>query len=288
MKMINKKQNVFALIVLLFGTLGFGQLNHPKASPFSRVEQEVGLAKIVVEYSRPTVRGRKIFGDLVPFGRIWRVGANESTKFTVDSDIQIMGNELPKGTYALYAFPEKDEWEIVFHKNTSHWGDGRNAYNPEDDAFRAKVKPQVSDAFQENFLITFDSIDHNSLSMSWLWENTKISIPMIVDTHTQMMAGILRQIRDNPTAQTYYEAARYLQEQEKDYPIALDYLEKAIKLGGDTYYFHRVKSLVEAALGDYHSAIKSAEKSLELSKKEEKDEFVSMNEKNIILWKEKL
>ncbi|MGI9552676.1 MAG: DUF2911 domain-containing protein, partial [Aurantibacter sp.] len=234
------------------------------------------------------VRGRKIFGDLVPFGRIWRVGANESTKFTVDSDVQIMGNELPKGTYALYAFPEKDEWEIVFHKNTSHWGDGRKAYNSDEDAFRISLEPESSAAFQENFLITFDSITHNSSNMIWLWENTKISIPLVVDTHTQMMYGILKQIKDNPTAQTYYVAARYLQEQEKDYPLALNYLEKAIELGGDTYYFHRVKSLVEAALGDYRSAIKSAEKSLELSKKEEKDEFVRMNEKNIVLWKEKL
>ena len=124
--------------------------------------------------------------------------------------------------------------------------------------------------------------------MVWHWENTKITIPIEVDTHTAMLYQILSEIKDNPTAQTYYEAARYLQEQGKEYPIALNYLEKAIELGGNTYYFQRVKSLVEAALGDYESAIKSAQKSLELSQKEGKDEFVRMNKKNILLWKEKL
>ena len=285
-----KKQNVLTLLVFLIGSIGVSQISHPKASPFSKVEQEIGLSKVTVEYSRPAVRGRKIFGEsgLVPYGRIWRVGANESTKFTVDTEIDVSGNTLTKGTYALYAFPEEKEWEIVFHTNTNHWGDGRKKYNPEEDAFRISIKPQLTKEFQENFLISFDSVSHNSLNMIWLWENTRLSIPITVDTHSQMLEEIKRQLRENPTAQTYYEAARYLQEQEKDYAVALGYLNTAIEKGGDTYYFHRVKSLVEAALGDYASAIKSAQKSLKISKELEKDEFVRMNEKNIVLWKEKL
>lgn len=275
----------FCFVLFLYSSVGFTQIEHPKASPFSKIEQEVGLSKITLEYSRPATRGRKIFGDLVPYGRIWRVGANESTKFTIDTDIEVMGHLLPKGTYALYAFPEEKEWDIVFHKNTSHWGDGRKAYDPKEDALRVNIKPHVSNEFHENFLITFDSITHNSLYMIWLWEHNKISIPIRIDTHTQMLAEIQTKIKENPSAQTYYEAARYLQEQGKDYPTALNYLKKALKLGGDTYYFHRVKSLIEAALGDYTSAIKSAEKSKELSQKEEKDEFVRMNEKNIKAWK---
>lgn len=275
-------------LFLFIGFWAFSQITHPKASPFSRVEQEVGLSKITIEYSRPATRGRKIFGHLVPYGRIWRVGANESTKFSVDTEVEVLGNKLPKGTYALYAFPAKKEWEIVFHKNTSHWGDGRKNYDHEEDAFRVKIVPERLEEFQENFLISFDSISHNSLNMVWLWENTKVTIPIEVDTHSQMLAEIDRQLNENPTAQAYYEAARYFQEQGKEHPTALRYLEKAIALGGDTYYFHRVKSLVEAALGDYKSAIESAEKSLELAQKEEKDEFVRMNRKNIPSWKEKL
>ncbi len=281
---------MFGLVVCLQTE---AQIQHPKASPFSIIEQEIGLSKITVHYSRPGVKGRHIFGarpdgepGLVPYGRIWRVGANESTKIIVDSDTKVMGHRLPKGTYALYAFPESDVWQVAFHTNTTHWGDGRKNYKPEEDLFRIKVKPHRVPYHQENLLISFDSITHNSAQMKLIWANTMVVIPFEVDTHSLMKKEILKQIEENPTAQTYYEAARYLQEQGIEYERALVYLEKALQLGGDTYYFHRVKSLVEAQLGDYKSAINSAEKSLEIADSLGKDEFVRMNRKNIKAWKE--
>ncbi|MCL6267922.1 DUF2911 domain-containing protein [Flagellimonas myxillae] len=260
------------------------QLTHPRASPLAKIEQGVGLSKITVTYSRPATRGRSIFGDLVPYGRIWRVGANESTKITVDTDMNIMGNQLPAGTYALYAFPERDSWQIAFHSNTAHWGDGRTNYNPSEDVFRISVKPQQTSYHQESFLIAFDSITHNSAKMKLVWANTSVSIPFEVDTHSQMEKEIAKQLEENPSAMTYYEAARYLQEQGLGHQRALGYLNKALELGGDTYYFHRVKSLVQAKLGDYPAAIKSAKTSLEIAKNLGKDEFVRMNQKNIDAW----
>jgi len=264
------------------------QITHPRISPKAKTEQELGLASIKVNYSRPGVRGRSIMGDLVPYGRIWRVGANESTKFSNNTPIQVAGYELLPGTYALYAFPEEKEWEVVFHANTEHWGDGRDKYNPAEDVFRIKVVPETIDELQENFEISFDGIDHSSMDMIWQWEYTRITIPIKVDTHSLMLEEIDKQIKENPTAQTYYEAGRYLQEQGKTPQKALDYLNKAIQIGGDTYYFHRVKSLVEAELGQYDRAIRSARMSLELSESLGKDEFVRMNRKNIALWEEKL
>ncbi len=272
------------LVFFFFSTFLLSQLDHPKASPAATVTQEVGFTSITVDYSRPATRGRKIFGDLVPYGRIWRVGANESTKFSVDSEVSVLGNKLPAGTYALYAFPEEEEWEIAFHKNTEHWGDGRKNYNPEEDAFRVSIEPEKEQAHQENFLIAFDSISHNSANLVLHWEKTKISIPIAVDTHEIMEQQIEERLSQQPKAQTYYEAARYYVEQGMKYNTALTYLNKAIELGGDTYYFHRVKSLAEAELGDYKSAITSAEKSLELAQEQDKDEFVRMNQKNIDLW----
>jgi len=268
-------------------TVLVAQIEAPKASPFAKLEQDVGLTRITVAYSRPGAKGRKVIGGLIPYGRIWRVGANESTKFTADTDLTIMGNNLPKGTYALYAFPYKDYWDVVFHKNTEHWGDGRKAYDPNEDAFRIMIKPQEIPNYQENFLITFDQIDHNAINMLWIWEHTLIKIPISVDTDTKMRQVITLSIAKDPSAQTYYEAARYLQEQGKSYKEALSYLDKAIEIGGDTYYFYRVKSLVEAALEDYSSAINSAKKSMELAQKEGKDEFVRMNEQNISIWSTK-
>jgi tetratricopeptide (TPR) repeat protein len=245
----------------------------------------VGLSKISVEYSRPAAKGREIFGGLVPFGRIWRVGANKSTKIKVDKEMEVLGNTLPKGTYALYAFPEKEVWQIVFHTNTAHWGDGRKNYISDEDLFRVNVKPQKIPYHQENLLIAFDSISHNAVNLNLIWANTKVVVPFKVDTQTQMEQEITTQIEENPTAQTYYEAARYLQEQEKDYVRALGYVDKALELGGDTYYFYRVKSLLQAHLGEISAAIKSAEKSLIIASELEKDEFVRMNEDNIKKWK---
>ncbi len=273
-----------ALGLLFFSSLLSAQLQYPKASPTANLIQEVGLTTIEINYSRPAVKGRTIFGDLVPYGRIWRVGANASTKITIDSEVDIMGNLLLPGTYALYAFPEANEWQIVFHKNIEHWGDGRNAYDSKDDAFRILVKPEIIPYLQENFHITFDHLKHDSVQLLLIWERTKISIPLKVDTHAQMLKEINEELTDNPTAQSYYEAARYLQEQGADYETSLVYLNKAIQLEGDTYYFHRVKSLVEAALLQYDAAIRSAKKSLELAEKQGKDEFVRMNQKNIEAW----
>ncbi len=288
-------KKIILLFFLFVGIYSSAQLNHPKASPAAAVTQEVGFTTIKVDYSRPAVRGRKVFGNLsdgkkglVPYGRIWRVGANESTKITIDTDVSVLGNTLSEGTYALYAFPEENEWEVVFHKNTTHWGDGRKNYNPEEDAFRVKIEPDSKASFQENFLIYFDNITHDEAEMVWHWENTKVVIPIAVDTKGMMEEQISKALQPGPSAQTYYETARYYVEQGIRYPEALAYLNKALELGGDTYYFHRVRSLAEAALKDYKSAIKSAQKSLELAQEQGKDEFVRMNQKNIDLWKGKL
>lgn len=283
------------ILLLLWTTIGWSQITHPKASPFTKTEQVVGLSKIYLEYSRPAVRNRKVFGlqadgklALVPYGRIWRVGANESTKITFDSDVKIEGKNLPKGTYALYIFPHEDQWEVVFHKNTSHWGDGRDNYNPEEDALRVSVSPLKTLAFQENLLLYFDALQHDSAQLIIHWASTKVQVSLSFDTLSMMDAEIQKKLQDNPSAQTYYEVARYYQEQGIRLDEALSYLEKALEKGGDTYYFYRVKALVEADLGHYEAAIVSADKSLRLADAENKDEFVRLNQKSMKLWKSKL
>ncbi|WP_291960686.1 DUF2911 domain-containing protein [Maribacter sp.] len=267
-------------------------MNHPKASPFSKIEQHVGLSKITVEYSRPSAKGRTLFGNqpngepgLVPNGRIWRVGANESTKISFSTAIIIDGKTLPKGTYALYAFPEEDLWEIAFHKNITHWGDGRSNYNTEEDALRIKVVPSHKKDFQETFLISFDNINHNGASMHLNWGTTQITIPLIFDTKSIMQEQIDEMLSTEPTAQTYYEIARYYQEQGMKAKEALGFVDKAIKMDGDTYYFHRVRSLLLADLKKYKEAIKASEISMKLAEKEGKDEFVRLNKNDINSWK---
>lgn len=264
-------------------------MNHPKASPFSKVEQEVGLSKITVEYSRPSAKGRALFGKrksgesgLVPYGRIWRVGANESTKITFSNDVLIADQLLSKGTYA---FPEENEWQVIFHNNTTHWGDGRTNYNPDEDALRILVVPTQTQDFQESFLISFDGLDHNGAVMNLNWGTTQVSVPMSFDTKSIMQLQIDERLANSPTAQTYYEIARYYQEQGIYQNNALGYVEEAIKKAGDTYYFYRVKSLILADLLRYNEAITAAEISLKLADIEGKDEFVRLNQNTISNWK---
>lgn len=264
------------------------QINFPRISPDCEIKQRIGLTDVSIQYGRPSKRGRQVMGVLVPYGRIWRVGANESTKFTTNDDLVVAGNELPAGTYALYAFPYEDRWQMVFHTNTTHWGDGRNDYDPAEDAFRFWVTPETLKDTVETLTIEFTNFTHQSADLTISWENTCIRFPIEVDTHRKMMAEIQQQIKTNPTADTYYQSARYLQEEGRDPEQALAWLNKALEIGGDTYYFHRVKSLVEAELGQYEAAIDSATKSKALAAQQDKDEFVRMNERNIATWRKLL
>ncbi|MBX2900522.1 MAG: DUF2911 domain-containing protein [Cyclobacteriaceae bacterium] len=275
----------FALLITIsLLTDCVGQITHPRISPQAKLVQHVGLTTIEVDYSRPGVRGRKIIGELVPYGRIWRVGANESTKITFSDSVMINQTALPPATYALYAIPEAEQWTIIFHNNINHWGDGRTNYNSKEDALRFVVKPQRTKSLTETFTIEFDSITHNRAVMVWRWEYTQVSFVIQVNTQQKMLEHIRQQLAGNPTGMTYYEAARYLQEENIFPEKAKLYLESALKLLGDTYYVHRVWSLVEAQLGNLEEAIRHAKVSKELSAKEGKDEFVRMNEKSIQEW----
>ncbi len=281
-------KRIFIFGLFLTGFYLQAQIDYPRVSPKAVSEQKIGLTTIRLVYSRPAVRGRKIIGELVPYGRIWRVGANESTKITTDTEISILGNRLAAGTYALYAFPSEDRWELAFHSNTEHWGDGRDAYDPTEDVFRVVVLPENISELQENLLITFDRLTHNGANLILQWEYTRLTIPIKIDTGSIMEAEIADQLKKNPTAQTYYEAGRYLLEQSRDIDTALAYVNKAIEIGGDTYYFYRVKSELEAESGQYDQAIQSATRSLELADSLGKDEFVRMNQRNIDQWKQEL
>lgn len=266
-----------------FGTIA--QIDLPRISPDARIEQTIGLTKFSINYSRPGKRGRNILGEIIPMERIWRVGANESTKFRVSEDILVNGRKLLAGTYALYAFPHDEEWEVVFHKDTTHWGDGRNDYDPKNDQLRVKGTLDFTDEIVENFRIDFQNLTHNSGQMVWLWDTFKITCEIEVFTDRHVMADIQKQIKENPTRDTYYQSARYLQEQGKDQEDALSYLDMAEIIGGPTYYIYRVRALVLSQLKRYEEAIQSAEESKVLAQLEGKDEFVRLNENSIEDWK---
>lgn len=227
-------------------------------------------------------------GEIIPYERIWRVGANESTKFYVSDDILVNGNLLKAGTYALYAFPHQDkDWEIVFHRDTSHWGDGRDNYNPEQDALRVNGTYQKRNNTIESFRIDFQDLAHNSAKMVWQWDDFEVSCWIEVFTDKVVLADIKEQVRTNPSRDTYYQAARYWQEQEINQLEALHYLDKAEIIGGPTYYIYRVRSLLLAQLEKYEEAVRAAEESKVLAQEEGKDEFVRLNENSIVIWRKR-
>lgn len=271
------------------------QLNPPRISPSAELVQTIGLTQISIQYSRPAAKGRHLFGPdtlgvqgLVPYGRIWRMGANESTKITLDKPIEILGNLLPQGSYAIYAFPENDFWKIAFHNNLNHWGDGRRGYKSEEDEFRIQIRPENVLQYKENFEFTFENLTHSKADLVFQWGNLQGRIPINTYTEIEMENKIVQLLMAEPNEQDYYEIARYYLEQRIMLDTALVYLDKALSLGGDTYYFYRVRAKVLEAMGNYTEAITAAQKSIELAQKQDKDEFVLMNQKDIAAWKSKI
>jgi Protein of unknown function (DUF2911) len=276
------------LLTLLVASVLFctaqAQIKAPQPSPTGKITQTVGLTDISIEYSRPSAKGRKVFGGLVPFNELWRSGANASTKITFSENVKIAGNDLPKGTYALYTIPGEKEWTVIIHKNITHWGS--DDYKQEEDAFRFVVKPSSLSNTLETLTMQVENIKNASCDLTLSWENTIVAIPVVLSTDETMISGIKRAM-EGPSASDYYAAARYYHEENKDPKQALDWVTKSLEKGGDKFWIMRLKALLQAKTGDFSGAIATAEKSSELAKKEGNMDYQRMNDASIKEWKAK-
>jgi hypothetical protein len=275
------------IVLFVFGlwiqAQAYAQIHAPEVSPPATLTQIIGLTEVKIEYSRPGLKGRKMFGGFLPYGQMWRTGANASTKITISDDVQIQDNELPAGTYALYTIPEEEEWTIILHKNLSHWGTGGKDYNKDEDVFRFKVKPTSLTEKVETFTIDINDIQSNSASIELRWENTKVSFLLGVDTDAKVMADIKQKMK-GVSGTTYYQAARYYHETGKDANQALEWVQAAIELEGEKFWMLRLKALILADLKRYKKAIKEAEQSSLLAKEAGNDNYVKMNDESIREW----
>ena len=172
---------IIALVSLVHVGSAQQELKVPTLSPLAEISQEVGLTQVKLSYSRPSAKGRKVFGDLVPFNEVWRTGANASTKLTFSEDVKIEGNALKAGTYALYTIPGPTEWTVIIHTNTKHRSIAGDVYKPAEDAFRFKVKPGVTSNYVETFTIGFSDIGTNTCSVYVAWEGTRIKFRIDFD-----------------------------------------------------------------------------------------------------------
>ena len=265
-----------------------GQIDLPRISPNSTIAQTIGLTDVEVSYSRPSKRGRQLLGELIPYGQVWRLGANESTKFRTSQVLLVNGDSLEAGTYALYAVPEEDAFQIIFHADTTVSGNEDENYDPQQIVLTVE-SPVYYERFNvENFRIDFQELQHDRATMVIAWGEFRVACELTVFTDAFVMKDIEKQIWTNPTAKTYYQSARYLQEQGKDQENALRYLDKAEIIGGPTLYIYRVRSLVLAQQNKFIEAIEAAEASKSLAQDEGNDEFVRLNRRSIRLWRKEI
>ena len=263
------------------------QIETPAPSPVAKFSQKVGLTDVEIEYSRPSMKGRTIFGNLVPFDKLWRTGANMATKVTFSDDVKIEGQDLEKGTYALFTIPGKDEWTIIFNKNPNQGGTGR--YKDSEDALRVKVKPVKVGATIESFLINIENIKPSSATIELVWESTVVPISMEVSIDERIMASIDKAMKPNPN--DYYAAAVYYREAGKDLNQALEWMNKCIEIheGNDrnVFWIYRQKSLIEAEMKKYKDAVATAEVSLKKATEAGNDDYIKMNKESIEEWSKK-
>lgn len=282
------KQIAFLLGFFLLAAIGAeAQIKTPAPSPVGKITQDVGLSNVAIEYSRPASKGRKIFGDLVPFNEIWRTGANASSKITFGEDAMVGSNKVPKGQYAIYTIPGEKSWTVILHKNLTYWGTGGKDYKVEEDACRIDVPVGAINPGVENFTIDITNIKNNGADIVFSWENTRVAVPFTFDTETKVMADIKAQMA-GPSASTYYQAARYYYDEKKDMAQALVWISTAMEKGGEKFWMMRYKALILAELGRYKDAIEAANKSSEMAKADDNQDYPRMNEKSVSEWKSKV
>ena len=260
------------------------KITTPQPSPKATVEQRVGLTDISVEYSRPGVKGRAIFGDLVPFGKTWRTGANSNTKVTFSSDVSIDGQTLNAGSYGLYTVPNENSWEVMFYSESDNSGVPRDW---DDTKVVAKTSVEVYSMPMnvETFTITFDDVSGTSAVIGLLWEKTYIGIKFEVPTDKLVSETIDAVMAASPEAGDYYNASIYYRQQDLDIKKANEWMEKAMSLTENPAFWQlRQQSLIYAKMGDTEKAIAVAEKSLELSKKAGNEAYIKMNTQSLAEW----
>jgi len=287
LKQINKNHFMKNLLLLactvLFSAGIYAQIETPQPSPSQKIEQTVGLTDITLEYSRPAVRNRTIFGGLVPYGKIWRTGANKNTTITFDKPVMIGKTEVKPGSYAIYTKPNEENWEVYFYSDANNWG------TPEkwdESKVAAKTTAEVYPMPMkiESFTMTFDDVAHDSANLGILWENTYVGVPIKVMTDKEVSASIDK-VMNGPGANDYYSSAVYYLETGKDINQAKTWIDKAIDMAENpAFWQYRQQSLIYAKAGDKKGAIKAAKKSIELAKKAGNDDYIALNEKSLKEW----
>lgn len=277
---------LFSIIAVSYGINA--QVSTPQPSPSAKIEQKVGLTDVTVTYSRPSMRGRTIFGDLVPFDNLWRTGANANTVVTFSDDVSVGGKALKKGSYAIFTKPGRSSWEVIFYSDTNNWGTPREW---DDSKVAASVSARVTSVpfTIETFTIALNNLSNNGAHLEIMWESTYVAIPFKVPTNEKAFASIEKTMA-GPSANDYFSAALYHLQEKKDLEKAKDWIAKAIDMSieanpnREPFWMMRQQSLIYAALGNRKKAIKAAKRSLAASEKAGNADYAKMNKDSLKEW----
>ncbi|WP_405415086.1 DUF2911 domain-containing protein [Maribacter sp. Asnod1-A12] len=277
---------VLFLLAIVASLTVEAQINTPAPSPAAKLMQTVGLTEVSIDYSRPSMRGRKIFGNLVPFDKLWRTGANGYTLVTFDSDVTIANKELKAGTYSIFTKPGTSKWEVFIYTDIvgggtpKTWEENKIAVQ-----FSAPVYPIEMPI--ETFTISIDDVTGNGANIGIMWENTYVAIPFTVATDVTVMSSIDKAL-NGPTAEDYYAAAVYYSNEGKDITKANEWMNKAMSMTEKPAFWQlRQQSLILAKAGDKKGAIEAAKKSLTGATAAGNNDYIKMNNDSIKEWSSK-
>lgn len=268
-----KKLLLSVLIGVCFLNIN-AQLKTPAPSPTQTIKQDFGISSIELIYSRPGIKGRKIFGDLVPWNKVWRTGANSATRIKFNDDVIFGGQPLKAGEYAIYTVPNENEWDIIINKGSENWG---TDYKQADDIFRVKAKPVKIDETIETFTMQFGNVKSNSADLQIMWDKIAVAVPITTDIDKKIMAQIDNMF--NKDNRPYFQAASYYVETGRDLNQALTWYDKAIEQNPKAFYMYYQKANVLAKLGRKAEARTIAQKSIDLAKEQNNDDYVRLNQK---------
>ena len=257
--MTSRKINQFSIFIIFLNlSFCYGQrLKTPTLSPFSKISQQVGLTEVTLQYSRPSAKGRVVFGELVPYDKVWRTGANRATRITFKEVAKIGGKKIQPGEYAIYTIPNQGYWTIIIHANTSLRSIAGGAYKPSNDVFRFELVPEKNNNYVETFTCQFSEVKTNSLMLDITWENTLISIPIEVEVDKKIESQ-MQVFMKNPEKiphRTYFEAAQYYSNNGKDLKDALNFIDSALNKSPENFRYGLLKAKILAKMNNDKEAL---------------------------------
>lgn len=245
----------------------------PQPSPTQTVKQDFGIGNIELSYSRPGKKDRKIFGELVPFGKVWRTGANNATTLNFSDTVIIGGTKINPGKYGLLSIPDKNEWTFIITKQLNVTSP--TAYKQDMDVVRVKAKPETTKDVTETFTIQFDNVKASTAEIAVMWDNVVARLPISTEFDARVVKDIANALRDN---RPYFQAGMYYVETGRDLNQAVDWFDLAIQQNPNAFWVYHQKANALAKLGKKDEARAAANKSLELAKQASNDDYVKLNE----------